>query len=91
MTLWACPDSCPDYGKSETEVVIEEFECYTRDLHRLSEILKSHSIVSVAMESTGVYWIPVFLLLQEDDFEVYLVNSKHVKNVTGRKADEDDA
>ena len=43
------------------------------------------------MESTGVYWVPLFLLLQEDGFEVYLVNSKHVKNVTGRKKDEDDA
>jgi transposase len=43
------------------------------------------------MESTGVYWIPLFLLLQEEGFEVYLVNSKHVKNVTGRKDDEGDA
>jgi transposase len=43
------------------------------------------------MESTGVYWIPLFLLLQEDGFEVYLVNSKHTKNVTGRKDDEGDA
>jgi transposase len=43
------------------------------------------------MESTGVYWIPLFLLLQEDGFEVYLVNAKHTKNVTGRKEDEGDA
>ena len=43
------------------------------------------------MESTGVYWVPLFLLLQEDGFEVYLVNAKHVKNVTGRKDDEGDA
>ena len=79
------------YGINETEVVIEEFECYTCDLHRLSQTLKSHNIVSVAMESTGVYWIPLFLLLQEDGFEVNLVNSRHVKNVTGRKDDEEDA
>jgi transposase len=79
------------YPISETDIVIEEFECYTRDLHRISSTLKSHHIVSVAMESTGVYWIPLFLLLQEDGFEVYLVNSKHVKNVTGRKEDEGDA
>jgi len=79
------------YAVNETDVVIEEFECYTRDLHRLSQTLKSHNIVSVAMESTSVYWIPLFLLLQEEGFEVYLVNSKHVKNVTGRKKDEDDA
>jgi len=43
------------------------------------------------MESTGVYWIPLFLLLQEYGFEVYLVNAKHVKNVSGRKDDESDA
>jgi len=57
----------------------------------LSQTLKSHNIASVAMESTGVYWIPLFLLLQEEGFEVNLVNSRHVKNVTGRKDDEEDA
>jgi len=79
------------YPISETEVKIEAFECYTRDLHCISATLKSYNIESVAMESTGVYWIPLFLLLQEDGFEVYLVNAKHVKNVTGRKEDEGDA
>jgi len=79
------------YPINEKEVKIEAFECYTRDLHRISATLKEHNIVSVAMESTGVYWIPLFLLLQEDGFEVYLVNAKHTKNVTGRKEDESDA
>ena len=79
------------YPISENEVKIEAFECYTRDLHRISSTLKLHHIESVAMESTGVYWIPLFLLLQENGFEVYLVNSRHVKNVTGRKDDEEDA
>ena len=79
------------YPISETEVKVEAFECYTRDLHRISATLKFYHIESVAMESTGVYWIPLFLLLQEDGFEVYLVNSKHTKNVTGRKDDEGDA
>jgi transposase len=79
------------YPISATEVKIEAFECYTRDLHRICETLKSYHIESVAMESTGVYWIPLFLLLQADGFEVYLVNSKHTKNVTGRKDDEQDA
>ena len=79
------------YPINETEIVIEEFECYTRDLHRLSQTLKSHHIESVAMESTGIYWVPLFLLLQDAGFEVYLVNAKHVKNVTGRKNDESDA
>ena len=79
------------YPINATEVAIEKFECYTRDLYHLSETLQSYKIESVAMESTGVYWIPLFLLLQEKGFEVYLVNSKHVKNVTGRKDDEGDA
>jgi hypothetical protein len=57
----------------------------------LSDTLQEHGIKSVAMESTGVYWIPLFLLLQSKGFEVYLVNAKHVKNVTGRKDDESDA
>jgi transposase len=76
---------------SDTEVVTEEFDCYTEDLRALSKRLKEHGITSVAMESTGVYRIPSFLLLQEAGFEVYLVNAKHVKNVTGRKDDEGDA
>jgi transposase len=79
------------YPINEKEVQIEAFGCYTRDLRQISSTLKLHNIESVAMESTGVYWIPLFLLLQEDGFEVYLVNSKHVKNVTGRKDDEGDA
>jgi len=79
------------YPINADEVQIEAFECYTRDLHRISSTLKLHNIESIAMESTGVYWIPLFLLLQEDGFEVYLVNSSHVKNVTGRKDDEEDA
>jgi len=79
------------YPISPTEIVVEEYTCYTRDLHRLSATLKTYNIESVAMESTGVYWIPLFLLLQQEGFEVYLVNAKHVKNVTGRKTDEGDA
>jgi hypothetical protein len=79
------------YPDSSTETAIEEFDCYTQDLRALSSRLKSKGTVSVAMESAGVYRIPLFLLLQEDGFEVYPVNSKHVKNVTGRKDDEGDA
>jgi transposase len=79
------------YPLNGNEIVVEEFECYTCDLHRLSSRLKEYKIESVAMEATGVYWIALFLLLQENGFEVYLVNSKHVKNVTGRKDDESDA
>ncbi|MDR1115573.1 MAG: transposase [Tannerella sp.] len=79
------------YPVSEKEVAVEEFGCYTRDLHDLTARLKSCQIESVAMESTGVYWIPLFLLLQEEGFEVFPVNARHVKNVTGRKDDGGDA
>ena len=79
------------YPINENEVKIEAFGCYTQDLHQISSRLQLYKIESVAMESTGVYWIPLFLLLQKDGFEVYLVNAKHVKNVTGRKDDEEDA
>jgi len=70
---------------------IRAFGCFTRDLHSLARCLKSHGVTTVAMESTGVYWVALFLLLQEYGFEVYLVNAKHTKNVTGRKEDESDA
>ena len=55
------------------------------------EVLKRNGVTSVVMESTGVYWVSLFLLLEDEGFEVCLVNSKHVKNVTGRKDDETDA
>lgn len=70
---------------------VRSFGCYTSDLHSLAQRLKSYGITSVAMESTGVYWVSLFLLLQEYGIEAYLVNAKHVKNVTGRKEDETDA
>jgi transposase len=53
--------------------------------------LKESAIKTVAIESTGIYWKPLFSMLTKEGFEGYLVNSKHVKNVTGRKTDEDDA
>jgi transposase len=60
------------------QIEVRAYECFTRDLHTLAQTLKSFSITSVAMESTEVYWIPLFLLLQDYGFEVYLVNAKHV-------------
>jgi len=79
------------YPINSEQVEIRAFGCFTQDLHSLAKCLKAHGISSVAMESTGVYWVALFLLLQELGFEVFLVNSKHVKNVTGRKDDESDA
>lgn len=73
------------------QLEVRPFGCYTRDLYAIAACLKEHGITSIAMESTGVYWVALFLLLQEQGFEVYLVNAKHVKNVTGRKDDQSDA
>ena len=79
------------YPINSSQLEIRVFGCFTRDLHSIAKCLKENGITSVAMESTGVYWIALFLLLQENGFEVFLVNAKHVKNVTGRKDDESDA
>lgn len=72
-------------------VCVKEFEAFTCDLKSISAWLKQCNIETVAMESTGVYWKALFSVLIQDGFEVYLVNAKHTKNVTGRKTDESDA
>ncbi len=66
---------------------VREFKSFTPDLHALVDWLDVCGIDTVAMESTGVYWIPLFEILQERDFEVLLVNARHVKGVPGRKSD----
>ena len=63
------------------------FGGFTRDLHALADWLKTCRIDYVAMESTGVYWIPLFEILEERGFKVDLVNAAHLKNVAGRKFD----
>lgn len=70
-----------------TEEHVKRFGCFTRDLHALAEWLKENGIETVAMESTGVYWIPLFQILECSGFDVFLVNARHVKNVPGRKTD----
>jgi len=79
------------YPTNSEQLEIRAFGCFTNDLHSIANCLKENGVTTIAMESTGVYWVPLFLLLQEYGFEVYLVNAKHVKNVTGRKDDESDA
>lgn len=79
------------YPVNSKELEIQLFGCFTRDLHMIVKCLKEKGVTTIAMESTGVYWVSLFLLLQDNGFEVYLVNARHVKNVTGRKNDEEDA
>jgi transposase len=69
---------------------VRKFGCFTSDLNELANWLSRCKIKTVAMESTGVYWIPVFQLLETRGFEVILVNARHVKNVPGRKTDVQD-
>ena len=65
---------------------VRKFDSFTEDLYQLVGWLKQCRIKTVAMESTGVYWYHLFTILQEEGFEVYLVNARHIKNVPGRKA-----
>jgi transposase len=68
-------------------ISVREFGAFTADLEALADWLKKCGITTMAMESTGVYWIPLFELLERRGFEVKLVDARHVKNVSGRKSD----
>lgn len=74
----------PEGRDSQT---VREFGCFTSDLHQMISWLKTCSIDTVVMESTGVYWIPVFEILDQSGFKVLLADARHVKNVSGRKTD----
>lgn len=66
---------------------VRAFPTFTADLHRLADWLAACGVTTVAMESTGVYWIPLYEILEARGFDVVLVNARHVKNVPGRKTD----
>ncbi|MDQ5853275.1 MAG: IS110 family transposase [Chloroflexota bacterium] len=68
-------------------VSVREFATFTADLHRLADWLEQCGVDTIVMESTGVFWIPVFELLEQRGFSVLLVDARHVKNVSGRKSD----
>lgn len=68
-------------------VTVREFATFTADLHTLAGWLEQCGVDTVVMESTGVYWIPLFELLEARGFEVLLVDARKVKNVSGRKSD----
>jgi transposase len=82
--IWvAVPEEC-------TDEAVRCFATYTPDLHALADWLAGCGIKTVAMESTGVYWIPIHEILEARGFEVYLVNARHIKGVPGRKSDVQD-
>jgi hypothetical protein len=66
---------------------VREFRTFTADPQRLAEWLAQCGVKTVAMESTGVYWIPLYQILEQRGFEVVLVNARDVHNVRGRKSD----
>ena len=78
---------CDSQGQRE----VREYSTFTRDLKSMADWLKKLGVESIAMESTGIYWIPVFEILDPMKFEVLLVNAHHLKNVPGRKTDVKDS
>ena len=74
-----------------TDMPVRAFGTFTQDLHDLADWFKACGVNSVAMESTGVYWIPAYEILEQHGFEVILVNARYAKNVPGRKTDVSDA
>ncbi len=73
------------------DIPVRVFGTFTRDLHDLATWFHACGVTSVAMESTGVYWIPAFEILEQHGFDVILVNARYAKNVPGRKTDVSDA
>ena len=79
---------CVPAGRDDERV--RSFPTFTVDLHRLADWLVRCGIETVAMESTGVYWIPLYDILEARGLTVCLVNARHLKNVSGRKSDVSD-
>jgi len=89
-----------DVSSTEMQVCVPEhcdvdnnrcFGTFTEDLKAISRWLKSCGITTVAMESTGIYWVQLFMTLQADGFDVLMVNAKAIKNIGEKKTDEVDA
>ena len=76
--------------KSDAEFETRSFEAYTSSLKELREWCQKRGVTHIAMESTGIYWKPVYNILEEY-FEVILVNARHVKNIPGHKTDKKDS
>jgi transposase len=70
-----------------SEHPVREFGVFTKDLYAIAEWLRECGVDAVAMESTGVYWVPLYEVLEERGFKVKLVDARKVKNVSGRKTD----
>src|SRR6202790_4338497 len=78
-------------GSDRDAEPVRTFQTFTDDLHRLADWFARCGVKTIAMESTGVYWIPVFEILEQRGFEVMVVNARDAKHVPGRKTDVSDA
>ena len=74
-------------SEGRSEQLVREFEAYTAELYRMADWLVECGVETVAMESTGVYWIALFGVLEERGLEVLLVDPRRLKSVPGRKTD----
>jgi transposase len=74
-------------GRDPAGCDVRKFGAFTADLHALADWLKRCHVGTIVMESTGVYWVPLFEVLDDHGFTVRLVNPRHIKNVPGRKTD----
>ncbi|WP_262250418.1 IS110 family transposase [Parapedobacter soli] len=72
------------------KTITKSYSTFTGSLEKLRDWLRKHGITHIAMESTGVYWKPIFNVLG-DDFQILLVNARHVKNIPGHKTDKRDS
>jgi len=85
-----------DIGSEKIFVSVENqpvkiFDTFTIGIHQARDYMKENQVKSVAMEATGIYWMSIYEILDSADFEVYVVNGAHVKNVPGRKTDVSDS
>jgi len=78
-------------GPDRDEQPVRTFQTFTADLHRLADWFAQCGVKTVVMESTGVYWIPIYEILEQRGFKVMLVNARDAKHVPGRKTDVSDA
>ena len=78
-------------GPDRDKAPVRTFRTFTDDLHRLADWFAECGIRTVVMESTGVYWIPIFEILEQRGFQVMVVNARDAKHVPGRKTDVSDA
>ena len=77
---------CVGFTTDAASCLIQEFPAHTDGLKAIAAFLREHQVTTVALESTGIYWKPVYYVL-EDMFPVWVINAEHLRNVPGRKTD----